>query len=148
MSQNNSTLVEIQDQYEVAIPKVSVSVTVPEVVGNEEFPMSVEMKNAGKVEATVQFGVQSSEFGDSQTITLSAGETKLLQYQQQIRQNMDYTFTFTGDLELTLTKTVHYGLGASIAMNPQVLSPEGNVTVPVTITNTGQLDETIEINFE
>ncbi len=146
--QNDSILVEIKDQYEVVKPEVSVSVGVPEVVGNEEFSMIVEIKNGSKVEAILQFGVQGSEFVDKQTILIPPGGIKLLQYSQQITENVTYTFTFSGDLNQNITKTVIYGLGASITIDPHPLYPEGNVSVPVTITNTGQLAETIVVNFE
>ncbi len=147
VTQNNSTLVEIADQYEVAQPKVSVSVSMSEVVGNEPFDITVEMKNESKVEAALQFGVQSSEFGDSQTITIPAGETKLLQYRQQITGDTTYTFTFTGDLEQTITKTVSYGLSVSVNASVSAVYPEGKIAIPVTITNTGQLDETLTVAF-
>jgi len=152
VKQNNQTLVSITDQYEVALPNVSVSVTAPDVIGNESFTIEIEVWNDGNVEATVQFGVQSSEFGDSQTITLPARGTKLIQYQQQIHQTTAYTFTFTGDYEETITKTVTYGLGASIQIRDGSSAlgvfPEGDVAIPVTITNTGQSTETLEVTYQ
>jgi len=144
--QNNSTLVEIIDQYEVAKPKVSVTVMAPYVVGTDSFSIDLQIKNEGRVEATVNF--QSSIDDQIQSIIIPSGEVKLLQYSQQITSDTTYTFTFIGDLEQTVTKTVAYGFVASIAMNPQAVSPEGNVAIPVTITNTGQLAETVEVKFE
>ncbi len=147
VTQNNSTLVEITDQYEVAMPKATVVVSAPDVVGNEPFNINVEIKNESKVDATLQFTVDSSQFTDNQQITIPAGETKLIQYQQQISQNTDYTFTFTGDFEQTITKTVVYGLSASVSVGVSGVYPEGSVSIPVTITNTGQLDETLTIDY-
>jgi hypothetical protein len=152
VKQNNQTLVSITDQYEVALPNVSVYVTAPDVIRNESFTIEIEVWNDGNVEATVQFGVQSSEFGDSQTITLPARGTKLIQYQQQIHQTTAYTFTFTGDYEETITKTVTYGLGASIQIRDGSSAlgvfPGGNVAIPVTIINTGQSTETLEVTYQ
>jgi uncharacterized repeat protein (TIGR01451 family) len=154
VTQSNSTLVEINDQYEVAQPKVSVSVSVSEVVGNEQFDINVEMKNEGKIDISTQLSAISSQGTtiDNQQITIPAGETKLLQYSQQITGDTTYTFTFTGDLEQTTTKQVLYGLSATIAFSDQQSAisstyPEGNISIPVTITNTGQLDTTIDARF-
>jgi hypothetical protein len=61
VSQNESIVAEVTEQYEVAKPRVSVIVTVPDVVENEIFAIDVQIKNEGQREATVQFGVQSLE---------------------------------------------------------------------------------------
>jgi hypothetical protein len=143
--QNNSTLVEISDRYEVASPNVSVSVIAPEVAGNEPFNINVEIKNEGKVEAVVS--LQSSINGQIQEMIIPAGETKFLQYTQQITGDTTYTFIFTGDFNQTITKTVLYGLSASIVINPFNVYSEGKVAIPVTITNIGQLDESLTLDF-
>jgi uncharacterized membrane protein len=152
VKQNNEILVRITDQYEVAMPYVSAYVNVPNTVGNEPFTIEVELWNDGNIEATVQFGVQSSEFGDLQTITIPAWGTKLIQYQQQIQQTTTYTFTFTGDYQETITNTVSYALGATMQLgaggSELGVFPEGNVAIPVTITNTGQSTETLEVTYQ
>ncbi len=151
VKQNNQTLVSITDQYEVANPLVSTYVDAPQTAGNEPFTIEVDLYNDGKVDAIVQFEVQSPELTDSQTITIPAFGMKLVQYSQQISKNTSYTFTFTGDYQETTTKTVTYGFGASIQFGVQSLEfgifPEGSVALPVSIANTGQLAETLAINF-
>jgi DNA-binding beta-propeller fold protein YncE len=147
VTQGTSTLVELTDQYEVASPEVSVAVSAPEVVGNEPFNINVEFKNESKIDAAVEFTVHSSQFTDTQQITIPAGETKLIQYSQQIANTTTYTFAFTGDLNQTITKTVYCGLGASVAMNSLTFYPEGRVAIPVTITNTGRVDEALTVTY-
>ena len=151
VKQNNQTLISITDQYEVANPLVSPYVDAPQRAGNEPFTIEVDLYNDGKVGATVQFGVQSSDLVDSQTITIPAFGMKLLQYSQQISKDVTYTFTFAGDYQETTTTTVTYGLGAQIQFGAGGsgfgVFPEGSVAVPVSLTNTGQLAETLAINF-
>ena len=152
VKQNNETLVRITDQYEVANPLISTYVDIPETAKNEPFTIEVDIYNDGKVDATIQFGVQSSEFVDSQTITIPAFGMKLLQYSQRISKDVTYTFTFTKDYQETTTKTVTYGLGASIQIRDGSSAlgvfPEGNVAIPVTITNTGQSTDTLEVTYQ
>ena len=152
VKQNNQTLVSIADQYEAANPLVSAYVDILEIAKNEPFTIEVDLYNDGKVDATVQFGVQSSELVDSQTITIPAFGMKLLQYSQQISKDVTYTFTFAGDFQETTTKTVTYGLGASIQIRDGSSAlgvfPEGNVTIPVAIINTGQSTETLEVTYQ
>jgi hypothetical protein len=151
VKQNHKTLARITDQYEVALPNVFVNMTAPEAIGNESFSIEIELWNDANVEASVQIGIQSSEFGGNQTITLPAWGTKLIQYQEQIRQTTTYTVTLTGDLNETITKTVTYGLGASIQFGVEGseirVFAEGSVAIPVSVTNTGHLAETLAINF-
>jgi len=162
VTQNGSNVVEIGDQYEVASPVVTAIVTAPDVVGNESFTLSTEVKNQGKVPATIQFWLSPSPqsspalwrgsvwSGDAQTITIPAGETKVLQYSQQITGTTEYTFTFSGDLNQTVTKTVSYGLGANVQFNVQSSGftvSEGKVAIPVTVMNIGSLDEELQVEY-
>src|SRR5574341_1978141 len=151
VTQSNSKLVEITDQYEVATPNVAATVTAPEVVGNEPFSINVNLKNEGKVTANVTLGVRSDAEGDeSQTIMIPAGETKLLQYNRQITGTTSYTFTFARDLAQTVSKTVAYGLSAGIqfgVQSPEFMVPAGKTAVPVTISNTGTLDGSLNVAY-
>jgi hypothetical protein len=146
--QNDSVAVEITDQFEVAQPAIFVSVIAPEAVGSEAFDIHLQFKNEGKIEGKVNLGVQRGEFEDSQVVTAPAGETRVLHYTQQIREDANYTFTFTGDLEQIINKRVSYGLAASMALSPQAVYSEGSVALPLTITNAGPLAGTMEVIFK
>lgn len=150
VTQNNSVLAEMTDQYEVAMPQVSVIFPAPDVVGNEPFDIHVEVKNNGKAAATLQ--VQSVELEDIRTVTVLAGETRLIEYIRQITENATYTFVVSGDLNQTITKTVFYGLATTIQFGSEGsgLGPyaEGKVAIPVTIANTGEIDETLTVTFD
>lgn len=143
--QTNSILAEISDQYEVASPDVIVTVSIPEIAGNESFIINLELMNKGLITAVVS--LQSSIDSQTQTITIPAGESRLIQYTQEIASDTTYTFTFTGDLNQTITKTVIYGLGALITTAPLMIYPEGRVEVPVTIVNNGQIDESLTVVY-
>jgi sugar lactone lactonase YvrE len=149
VSQNNSSLAEITDRYEVASPKVTATIASPDIAGNNSFDINLELKNEGKTEANIQLSVINNQGKtiDDQQIIIQTGETKVLQYQQQITTNTTYTFTFMGDLEQTIAKTISYGLSASVAVTPQSVYPEGKVGIPVTITNTGQIDDTLNVIY-
>ncbi|NWF51912.1 MAG: hypothetical protein HXY47_02400, partial [Nitrospirae bacterium] len=143
--QNGYTLFEMSDQFEVARPYASVFVSMPEEIGNEPFFINIELKNEGKVESIVN--INSSIDAQTQTIALPVGETRLIQYNQQIANDTTYIFNFTGDLNQTITKTVIYGIGASIITNPLNVYPEGSIDIPVTIVNTGQLDIGLTVTY-
>ena len=149
VTQNNSTLVEIADQYEVAKPNVSASVAVPDIVGNEPFQIKVEIKNTGKVDATIQFGVQSSEFGDSTDNNDTSGRNKTHSISTTNYAKYSLYLHLLGRFESDYNEDRStYGLGATIQFgvgsSELGVFPEGNVAVPVTITNTGQLTETLK----
>jgi len=131
------------------------SVSMPDLAGNDSFMINVEVKNEGKVDANIQYTVSSSqgETIDNRQITIHAGETKLLQYSRQIPATTNYAFMFTGDLNQTIIKSVVYGLAGKIEFRSQEsevssIYPEGKIAIPVTITNTGQLDAGMEVSFQ
>ena len=136
----------------MANPLISTYVNTPQTAGNEPFTIEVDIYNDGKVDATVQLEVQSSEVSDSLTMTIPAGEMKIFQYSQRISNDVTYTFTFAGDHQETTTRTVTYGLGASIQIkggsSALGVIGEGSVAIPVTITNTGQSTETLEVTYQ
>jgi streptogramin lyase len=149
LTQNGSTHVEISDQYEVSNPKVSATVSGPDMVGNEPFDVRVEIKNEGKVNARVQLSAinSQSETIDAQQITIPAGETKQVRYSRQITSETTYTFILTGDLNQSITKKIEYGLNASVSVNVSEIYPEGKIIIPYFINNTGVLDAAYPVVF-
>jgi hypothetical protein len=141
--QHSSTLVEIEEMYEVASPAVTSTVTVPTVVDNDPFDLIIELQNSGSVDAEVS--LQSSI--ENLEMTIGAGENEILQYSLQITEATTYTFVFSGDLEQTVTRTVGYGLAASMEVEASSVYPEGYVELPMTITNTGELDKTMSVEY-
>jgi hypothetical protein len=149
--QNMSYLTSISEKYEVAVPKLLVTAEVPSIVGNEPFPLNITVNNEGKIPATVQMSVEGGSILDVQTISLAPNETRLIQYNQSISSDATYTIDFTGDLSERIIKMVSYGLGASIQLggggSELGVFSEGRVAMPVTLTNTGQLAETLTITY-
>jgi hypothetical protein len=138
VTQNNSTLVEIVDQYEVSSPKVTAIVSAPDVCGSDPFDIYLEIKNKAKTVVDIQFLAMSDQQTlDHQRLTIPAGETKLIRYSQQITGDTTYTFTFIGDVEQTIQQTVVFGEKADIQIDIQPLYKEGSVTILYTVKNIG-----------
>ena len=143
--QNGSTLAGMADQYEVAFPKVTATVTATDTAGNDPFTASVGLTNSGKSDATVL--VAKSFASPAETVTVPAGKTTLLQYTRRITADTTDTYTFSGDLTRTVVKSVNYGLAGTVALTPQAVYPEGNIAVPVTIANTGVIDGQFSVTY-
>jgi hypothetical protein len=138
LTQSGSTLAEIADQYEVAAPKVTATLMAPDLAGNDSFSVSLSLANGGKTEAIVAIAKSFDPLPE--TVTIPAGESRLLQYQQQIGVTTPLTFTISGDLNQSVTKTIQYGLAGSVNIAPLSIYPEGKITIPATISNNGLLD--------
>ncbi len=137
---NGSTRAQVSDQYEVALPKLTASVSGPDVAGNDPFTVSLRLTNSGKTEATVTVGKSFTTLPE--TVKVAAGQTRLLQYPQQITADASYTFTMTGDMTQTLTKTVAYlapipqnSVSAKIVEDKIAYNPNEQVTITATVTN-------------
>ena len=89
---------------------------------------------------------------DYQQIQLSAGETKSLNYTQQIARTTEYRVSVIGDASQAAMKTITYGEGAAIVIGSggagqgSSVYPEESYA-PVTITNTGQIGETMMVAY-
>jgi len=146
----NMTLVEAWDRLEIEEPRVYQSLDLPQVVGKEPFPIRVHLTNPGRLPASV--GLEIREEGGeiilAQEINLQGGEKRSLETLYQIQRDTDFKFLFTRDLSLEETREVLYGLGAQILLTPQPVYPEGPVAVEVSLSNTGQLDETLIVSYQ
>ncbi len=149
VTQNTSTLAEMSDQYEVSKPRVIATLSTPDVAGNEPFVINMEMKNVGKVDASLQYVLNSTQglAIDDQQITIPAGGTKLLQYNDQITNNTAYVCTFTGDLEQILQKTVVFGAKAIVQPTIQPVYGEGIIIIPYIVDNLGTLESSYPVLF-
>ncbi|ACM21808.1 alpha-2-macroglobulin domain protein [Geotalea daltonii FRC-32] len=106
VTQNSVIIADITEQYEASSPMVTAALTAPDSAGADPFQVSLVLTNSGKIEAVI--AVAKSFDTTAETITIPAGETRSVQYTQQIAADTTYTFTITGDLSRTLTKTVAY----------------------------------------
>jgi len=141
-------LAHIRDKYEVANPVISAAASAPPVVGRLPFLLNITVNNGGKVPAALQVDVAGASLADTQSFALQPGETKLVQYPQAISSDTTYEIRLSGDLEQVLSVPVAYGERAAVSLNPQPAYAEGRVAIPLTLSNPGQMEETVEINFQ
>ncbi len=106
IAQNGTTLAAVADQYEISSPKVAATLSGPDNAGTEPITLTLTLANSGKTDALIT--VTKSFNSPPETLTISAGQTRLLQYPQQLTADSNYAFTLSGDLALQLTKTVVY----------------------------------------
>ncbi len=144
--QNGETVAETADRYEVAAPKVTAAAAIPAVAGNDPFTVTLTLANTGKTEASVT--VIPSTTSLAEIITIPSGQTKLLQYSRQISTDSTETFTISGDLVQTIEQQVKYGPSATLAVTPAAIYPEGKITLPVTVTNSGLTGSRFSIDYQ
>lgn len=145
VSQSSATLAQVSTRYEVALPNATATLTAPDSAGTEPFAVSLTLVNTGKTDAVITIG--KSFAPQPETITVPAGQTKLLQYTQQISSNTTYTFTLGGDLQQTLSKTVAYavnplqsGVSGKIVTDKISYLANQQVTLTATVTTTDAME--------
>ncbi|NVN98436.1 MAG: carboxypeptidase regulatory-like domain-containing protein, partial [Geobacteraceae bacterium] len=104
--QNSAVLATVSDQYEVVAPKVTATLSGPDSVGSDPFALTLTMSNSSKIDALIL--IAKSFSAQTETITLTTGQTKSIQYQQQVNADTNYTINLSGDLAQQLTKSVAY----------------------------------------
>jgi len=146
VSQNSATLAETTDQYEVASPALTATLTAPDTVGDVPFAVAVMLQNTGKVSATTNVHVvdDSENVVGDQSVTLVAGESSIVQFTRQITGMTTYTATLSGDLTQALTKEVTYvapplygGVSAKIVTDKVNYDPNQQVTLTAMVTANG-----------
>jgi hypothetical protein len=135
--------VKVQDQITVESPTVNMVVSGPDVVGYDEFQILVKLENTGNTDADLVLDFS----GETHTLNLAAGQTTQYKRAFAITEDATYTVVMTGDVSDTITKSVNFGPSAGISLNPQPVSPEGTVEIPVTGFNNGPVDFELDVDF-
>ena len=146
--QSEGLLTSSKTIFEVYQPSLTASVDAPEVVGHEPFEINLRIDNPGRVAATVDVSAAGGSLSDNRSITLQPGQSRLIQYTDTINTDTTYTITITGDLNQTFTLPVTYGEGVRIEPSVEQVYPEGQTRLPVRITNTGQMEETVQVTYQ
>ena len=146
---DDRTLVEVVEPIDVERPMVSYSLDLPEVVGNEWFPVRVRLWNRGRLPASL--GVEVRDDAGlvlvAEELALEGGEGSTLEVMHQVRRDTALALVLSGDISAGETRVISYGLGLGVALAPEALYGEGTIGVPVSVTNTGRLDEVARVVF-
>jgi phage baseplate assembly protein gpV len=145
VTQYNEEVAKASEQYQVSNPHLKASVRAPEVVGLNPFDITIELTNSGLIEGSATISIQPGGF--SQQVSVPGGETKVVTSSQQVAQTTAFEISFSGDYSETVIKNVLFGLSAQISVTPQAAYPEGRITIPFKVSNTGPLENEVGIDF-
>jgi len=85
--------------------------------------------------------------GERESLVLPAGERRTLVKTYAIFTDTTYVVAVTGDITRTLAHAVTFGEAAAATFSPQPVYTEGIVSIPYTLTNTGQLPTTVDLEI-
>lgn len=139
--------VTVTESVEVASPEVDARLVTPEYGGLEPFDVGVELENTGSVDVPLVVSLD----GESWTVTLEPGESRLLTTETTATDDLSVTATVerqtaagTAHLE-TLEETVPFGETATLSVDPPAVSSPGSVAIPYTAESTGPRDVSFTI---
>jgi hypothetical protein len=147
IDQNDLFLNSAFAKYSVADPELSLYTEALSITDHNPFDLNVYLSNDGNVPATVALKVSGGSLLETRTITLQPGEFWDANFTQIITSGTDYTIEVTGDLNETQTVSVKYGEGLCAALQPSPVYPEGKISIPVVVSNTGLLDNQFTVSY-
>lgn len=148
IDQNDSSLFTAFAKYSVADPELYLYTDAVSIADHNPFDLNVYLSNDGNVPATVDVKVSGGSLQETRTITLQPGEFWDYNFSQTITSDTDYTIQVTGDLTETQTVSVKYGEGLAASIQPNPLYPEGKVSIPLVVNNTGLLDRQFTLSYQ
>ncbi len=139
---------KITEHITVMPPEAAVIITSPEIVGRDEFDLSIQLKNVSQVrvdtKAILKGGDVTEDLG---TITLLANQATFIQRKCKFTQDGTITVSLSGDIEKVVSKKILFGEKVGVSVLPKQLYPEGVVVVPFSLINTGKFDSEVEVEF-
>jgi sugar lactone lactonase YvrE len=139
-SRDATQIAETRDRYMISTPSIAVAAQAPDVVGDDPFTITLDVRNTAHSEGRVTVDFD----GRNQLVTIPAGGIVILTYSPlSINQDKEFVFTISGDANQTITRLVRYGLSATISGAPSPLYGEGRIAVPVQVSNNGLLDASL-----
>ncbi|MDM7999665.1 MAG: Ig-like domain repeat protein [Dehalococcoidia bacterium] len=136
--------VTVTDTVTVKPYNLSAEIISPDVVGLAPFEAAVLLQNSSDMDYTLHVVLAAAAWD----ITLAAGGSALLQTNLTIAGDAVLTAVITGDVPLTVQKSVAMGERVTVEVSPEQTYEEGDVEVPFTVTNSGLLDANFSITFE
>jgi len=140
----------VQDTVTVAAPALSVTLEAPDVAGRAAFDLFVELESPSLLDTSVEVTISTSDpqhaIRNTQHI-IPSGEIRTLVETYAISDDTVFTVSITGDITRTLTHAVTFGEAAEVVLSPQSIYPEGIVSIPYTLTNTGQLPTVVDLEI-
>jgi PKD repeat protein/ligand-binding sensor domain-containing protein len=134
---------QAQDSLIVATPVLQTNLDVADVVGRAPFDVRLTLSNSTPLALDEQVTIINEQSGlplsAPISVTLPAGETRVLSWTTQIVANTQFTAQLSGDVNQTLTRAAQMGEAATVALAPQSLYPTGRVEIPYVAVNTGLL---------
>ncbi|MBI5525176.1 MAG: hypothetical protein HY897_02500 [Deltaproteobacteria bacterium] len=134
--------------FEVAESQVSVNVTAPETVDDQPFEIRVDISNAGPLAAEVRIELDDLQQGtEVRDVFLAAGEATTAAFQKRTVSDGTYLLTLSGDVRLSRSIPVHFGMSAIVAASIEPFCREGVVEIPVFVTNTSAMQGSYPVAF-
>ncbi|MFC1603775.1 PKD domain-containing protein [Planctomycetota bacterium] len=124
-------------------PAVQMTLEVPAVVSREPFTAILTLENTSEVPAELVLDF----VGQQQTIIIPAGQSWTAVETLTINQDTTVTATISGDVNDEISVQVIFGENVVVQVLPQSTYLGGIVPIPYTVSNQGQFDSQIEINF-
>jgi sugar lactone lactonase YvrE len=125
----------VQDNILVATPALDAYLSAPELVGHTPFDLRLTLTNLGRLDLALTATLD----GQAESLTLPAGETRIITGMKQIVADTIVTAQISGDVTAEVTRPITMGEAAAMAFSSQPLYAAGRVEIPYLITNTGQL---------
>jgi hypothetical protein len=134
--------------FEVAESQVSVNVTAPDVVDDQPFEILVDISNAGPLDAAFRVELFDSRTGaDIRDVSLAAGQAAAIAFARQITSDTTFALKFSGDMSMTRSIPIRFGMSAAIVVNTDPVYREGVVQVPVSVINTSEMQASYPVAF-
>jgi len=127
----------------VVEPTAEIDVTAPTVVGRRPFNVTVRIRNTCPVPIDINLEVD----GRTRRIRLDINASAIITEEFTISNDTVITISVTGDITWSREIEVIQGEKAEIRFYPEEIYPEGLISIPYNVTNTGLLDTTFNITI-
>jgi PKD repeat protein len=125
----------VTGRFEVVAPALDAALSGPEVVGSEPFDLVLTLANPTPL--TLDLVVDFD--GEVIPIALGPEESRALVRAYTVSEGTSFNVAISGDATHALTHSVTYGEGLAASFVPLPAYPQGMVTVPYELSNTGLL---------
>jgi len=129
--------VTLNERLVVDAPAVEAALAAPTVAGRAPFDVALTLENPSALDLALTV---TRDGAPPETLTLPAGARALRLWSQHITTDTLLTVTLSGDVSQVLTQSVAFGEGLTATWTPEAYALPGQMSVPYTFTNTGQLD--------
>ncbi|MBI4650946.1 Ig-like domain-containing protein [Candidatus Desantisbacteria bacterium] len=128
----------------IAKPEIQAYIDAPQIAGRESFPVTLRLYNPAEMEIKLNIAISNEQRAMSNNeLVIKPEEWQIVKNDMNIQADTIITYQISCNnfpsINKTIQKEIKFGEKTEIVITPEYIYPEGKISIPYRMKNTGEL---------